>query len=45
MRALVGVYLGIARNGETTDCVAAEASAREEKVGLWQGEFRMAEAF
>jgi endonuclease YncB( thermonuclease family) len=42
---LVREGYAVARSGKTTDCVAAEGSAREEKVGLWQGEFRMAEAF
>jgi endonuclease YncB( thermonuclease family) len=35
----------VARPNETTDYVAAEAAAREEKVGLWRGEFMMPEKF
>ena len=35
----------VARPSETTDYVAAEAAAREEKVGLWRGEFMMPEKF
>ena len=29
----------VARPSETTDYVAAEAAARDKKLGLWQGEF------
>ena len=29
----------VARRSETTDYVAAEAAAKERKVGLWQGQF------
>ena len=35
----------VARRSETTDYVAAETAAREEKVGLWKGEFQMPDAF
>lgn len=35
----------VARRSETTEYVAAEAAAREQKLGLWQGEFQMPEAF
>ena len=31
---------GLARTSETTDYVAAEAAAKEKKLGLWQGEFK-----
>jgi endonuclease YncB( thermonuclease family) len=31
---------GLARPSETTDYVAAEAAAKEKKLGLWQGEFK-----
>jgi endonuclease YncB( thermonuclease family) len=35
----------VARPRETTDHVAAKAVAREEKVGLWRGEFMMPDKF
>jgi endonuclease YncB( thermonuclease family) len=35
----------VARRSETTDYVAAEAEAKEKKLGLWQGEFKMPDAF
>ena len=35
----------VARPSETTEYVAAEAAAKEEKVGLWRGEFMMPDAF
>jgi endonuclease YncB( thermonuclease family) len=35
----------VARRGETTEYVAAETAAREEKAGLWKGEFQMPDAF
>ena len=35
----------VARPSETTDYVAAEAAARDEKVGLWRGQFMMPDAF
>jgi endonuclease YncB( thermonuclease family) len=35
----------VARRSETTEYVAAETAAREEKVGLWKGEFQMPDAF
>lgn len=35
----------VARRSETKDYVAAEAEAREKKVGLWQGDFMMPDAF
>jgi endonuclease YncB( thermonuclease family) len=35
----------VARPSETTEYIAAEAAAREEKVGLWRGEFMMPDKF
>jgi endonuclease YncB( thermonuclease family) len=35
----------VARPSETTEYVAAEAAAKEEKVGLWRSEFMMPDAF
>jgi len=35
----------VARSSETTEYVAAETAAREEKVGLWRGEFMMPDKF
>lgn len=35
----------VARPSETTEYVAAEAEAKEKKLGLWQGEFMMPDAF
>jgi len=35
----------VARPSETKEYVAAEAAAKEEKVGLWRGEFMMPDAF
>ena len=35
----------VARRSETTEYVAAETAAREEKVGLWKGDFQMPDAF
>jgi endonuclease YncB( thermonuclease family) len=35
----------VARLSETKEYVAAEAAAKEEKVGLWRGEFMMPDAF
>jgi endonuclease YncB( thermonuclease family) len=35
----------VARRSETTDYIAAEAEAKENKLGLWQGEFMMPDAF
>ena len=35
----------VARRSETTDYVAVEAEAKEKKLGLWQGEFMMPDAF
>jgi endonuclease YncB( thermonuclease family) len=35
----------VARPGETTEYVAAEAEAREKKLGLWQGQFRRPSEF
>jgi endonuclease YncB( thermonuclease family) len=35
----------VARPSETTDYVAAEAEAKDKKVGLWQGQFRRPSEF
>ena len=35
----------VARPSETTDYAAAEAAAKKEKLGLWQGRFQMPDAF
>jgi endonuclease YncB( thermonuclease family) len=35
----------VTRRNETTDYLAAEAEAKEKKLGLWQGEFMMPDAF
>jgi endonuclease YncB( thermonuclease family) len=35
----------VARPSETKEYVATEAAAKEEKVGLWRGEFMMPDAF
>lgn len=35
----------VARPSETTEYVAAEAAAKQEKVGLWRGEFMMPAEF
>jgi endonuclease YncB( thermonuclease family) len=37
---LVSRGFAIARPSESTDYVAAEATAKEKKLGLWQGRFR-----
>jgi len=42
---LVRAGWAIARRSETVDYVAAEAEAKEKKLGLWQGEFMMPDAF
>lgn len=42
---LVRAGWAVARPGETTDYVAAETEAKEKKLGLWQGEFMMPDAF
>jgi|SRR6516225_4207511 len=42
---LVRAGWAIARRSETTDYVAAEAEAKEKKLGLWRGEFMMPDAF
>ena len=42
---LVRAGWAVARSSETTDYVAAEAEAKEKKLGLWQGEFMMPDAF
>jgi len=42
---LVRTGWAVARRGETTDYVAAETEAKEKKLGLWQGEFMMPDAF
>jgi endonuclease YncB( thermonuclease family) len=36
---LVSQGFAIARTNESTDYVAAEAAAKEKKLGLWQGQF------
>jgi endonuclease YncB( thermonuclease family) len=41
---LVRTGWAVARRSETTDYVAAEAEAKEKKLGLWQGEFMMPDA-
>jgi endonuclease YncB( thermonuclease family) len=35
----------VARPSETTDYVAAEAEAKKQKLGLWQGQFQMPDVF
>jgi endonuclease YncB( thermonuclease family) len=35
----------VARPNETTDYVAAEAAAKKEKLGLWQGQFQRPDQF
>jgi endonuclease YncB( thermonuclease family) len=42
---LVRTGWAVARSNETKDYVAAEAEAREKKLGLWQGEFVMPAEF
>ena len=42
---LVRTGWAVARRNETTDYVAAEAEAKGKKLGLWQGEFMMPDAF
>jgi endonuclease YncB( thermonuclease family) len=42
---LVRTGWAVARRSETADYVAAEAEAKEKKLGLWQGEFMMPDAF
>jgi endonuclease YncB( thermonuclease family) len=42
---LVRAGWAVARPSETTDYVTAEAEAKEKKLGLWQGEFMMPDAF
>ena len=42
---LVRAGWAIDRRSETVDYVAAEAEAKEKKLGLWQGEFMMPDAF
>jgi endonuclease YncB( thermonuclease family) len=42
---LVRAGWALARPSETTDYVAAEAEAKAKKLGLWQGEFMMPNAF
>jgi len=42
---LVRAGWAIDRRSETTDYVAAEAEAKEKKLGLWQVEFMMPDAF
>ena len=42
---LVRAGWAIDRRSEATDYVAAEAEAKEKKLGLWQGEFMLPDAF
>ena len=42
---LVRAGWAIDRRSETMDYVPAEAEAKEKKLGLWQGEFMMPDAF
>jgi endonuclease YncB( thermonuclease family) len=42
---LVRKGYAVARPSETTDYVAAETAAKEEKLGLWQGKFLMPAEF
>ena len=42
---LVRKGYAVARPSETSDYVAAEAAAKEEKLGLWQGKFLMPAEF
>jgi len=42
---LVRAGWAIARRSETVDYVAAETEAKEKKLGLWQAEFMMPDAF
>ena len=42
---LVRTGWAVTRRSETTDYVAVEAEAKEKKLGLWQGEFMMPDAF
>jgi endonuclease YncB( thermonuclease family) len=42
---LVRKGYAIARPSETTEYVAAEAAAKKEKLGLWQGKFEMPAEF
>ena len=42
---LVRTGWAVTRPSETTDYAAAEAEAKEKKLGLWQGEFMMPDAF
>jgi endonuclease YncB( thermonuclease family) len=42
---LVDRGFALARPSDTTDYVAAEAAAKERKVGLWQGQFAQPGAF
>jgi len=44
-RQLVDQGFAVARPSDTTDYVAAEATAKEKKVGLWQGQFVQPSAF
>jgi endonuclease YncB( thermonuclease family) len=42
---LVSRGYALARRGDTTDYVTAEAAAKEKKVGLWQGQFAQPRSF
>jgi endonuclease YncB( thermonuclease family) len=42
---LVSRGFALARRGDTTDYVAAEAAAKEKKLGLWQGQFAQPSSF
>ena len=42
---LVSKGWAVARTSESAEYVAAEAAAKKEKLGLWQGRFQMPDAF
>jgi endonuclease YncB( thermonuclease family) len=42
---LVSAGFAVARTSETTDYVAAEATAKQKKLGLWQGKFELPSEF
>jgi endonuclease YncB( thermonuclease family) len=42
---LVGKGWAVARSSETTDYEGAEAEAKKQKLGLWQGQFQMPDVF
>jgi endonuclease YncB( thermonuclease family) len=45
MNTLVRAGWAVARPSKTTDYVTTEAEAKQKKLGLWQGEFMMPDAF